>query len=206
MLKRNIKVITALLTVLTSLNISSFMTVHASSAEDISVVSQAPLGKNNNNKHHDYKSRLDNLVKDGVITQKQENAALDLIKSDDFREFMKKNHKCSKNKLNRLVENGTITKEQESSIRKVFSSSRSQGKNFRSSLDNGLDDLVNKGTINKQQKASVQNLLISCRKEHIDNLTVFFKHKFDTLVSNGTITQKQEEAIIKSLTTFKHTS
>lgn len=204
MLKRNIKIIAAL-TVLTSLNIS-FMTVHASSAKNISAISQTTLKKNSNHKHHDYKSRLDALVKDKVITQNQENAALDLIKSDDFREFMKKNHKCSKNKLNTLVENGTITKEQESSIKKVFSSSKKQGKNFRNSFDNGLDDLVNKGTINKNQKASVQNLLSSCRKEHIDNLIVFFKHKFDTLVNNGTITQKQEKAIIKSLTTFKHTS
>lgn len=52
----------------------------------------------------------------------------------------------------------------------------------------------------------MQNLFISCKKEHINNLTVFFKHKFDTLVNNGTITQKQEESIIKSLITSKHSS
>lgn len=205
MLKKNIKII-AILTILTSLNINC-MTVNASSIKNIYTVSEitTPL-KNSNHKHLDYKSRLDELVKNNVITAQQEDAALDLIKSNDFHEFMKKNHKCSKNKLDTLVEKGTLTKEQESSIKKVISSSKKQGKNFRSSFNSGLDELVNNGTITKEQKTEVENLFYSCRKEHINNLNTFFKQKFDTLVNNGTITQKQEEAIIKSLMPFKHNS
>lgn len=90
MLKKNIKIIAALtaLTILTSLNMSS-MTVYASSTKNISTMSETTI-KNNNHKHHDYKSRLDKLVKDGVITKEQGNSALTLIKSDEFHEFMKK--------------------------------------------------------------------------------------------------------------------
>ncbi|WP_123054645.1 hypothetical protein [Clostridium sp. JN-1] len=87
MLKRNIKLIAAL-TILTSLNMS-FMTVFALSSKSIPTISETTL-KNNNHKHHDYKSHLDKLVQGGVITEKQENAALNLIKSDEFHEFMKK--------------------------------------------------------------------------------------------------------------------
>ncbi|MBP2032206.1 competence protein ComGC [Clostridium algifaecis] len=201
MLKRNIKIIAAL-TILTSLNMN-FTIVHASSVKISSTISETTF-KNNNHRHHDYKPRLDKLVHDGVITEKQENAALNLIKSDEFHEFMKKNHKCSRNNLDALVKNGTITSNQETSIKKAFLSSKKQGKKFKTSFNNELDALVNKKIINEKQKTAVQNSFIACRKEHINNLTVFFKHKFDTLVNNGTITQKQEDAIIKSLITFKH--
>ncbi|UZQ49459.1 hypothetical protein [Clostridium kluyveri] len=205
MLKKNIKIIAAL-AILTSLNINC-ITVNASSAKNVSTVSEITTpAKNNDHKHLDYKSRLDELVKNNVITTQQENAALDLIKSDDFHKFMKKNHACSKNKLDTLVEKGTLTKEQKSSIKKVISSSKKQGKNFRSSINNGLDELVNNGTLTKDQKTEVEDLFRSCRKERIDNLNVFFKQKFDTLVKNGTITQQQEEAIIKSLIPFNHNS
>ncbi|MFL0194277.1 hypothetical protein ACJDU8_01600 [Clostridium sp. WILCCON 0269] len=205
MLKKNIKIISAL-TILASLNINC-MTVNASSAKNISTANEITTpSKNNARKHLDYKSRLDELVKNNVITAKQENAALDLIKPNDFHEFMKEKHKCSKNKLDNLVKNGTLTKEQESSIKEIISFSKKQGKNFRGSFNNGLDELVNNKTITKQQKTEVENLFRSCRKEHIENVNAFFKQKFDTLVKNGTITQKQEEAMIKSLMPFKHNS
>lgn len=205
MLTNNTRKIVALTIILTSLNINC-MAVHASSSESISTVNGITLLKNNCHKHLDYKSRLDELVKNKVITKEQENTALNLIKSDDFHEFMKKNHECSKNKLDTLVKNGTLTKEQELSIRKVISSSKNQKKNFKNSFNDGLNNLVKNGTITEKQKTEVENLFHSYRKEHIDNLNAFFKRKFDPLVSNRTITQKQEDAIIKSLMPFKHNS
>jgi polyhydroxyalkanoate synthesis regulator phasin len=108
--------------------------------------------------------------------------------------------------LDNLVKNGTITKEQETAVKKLFSISKKQGKNFRYSFNSGLNELVNKGILSKGQKNAVQNLLISCRKEHISNMTEFFRNRLDALVKKGTITQKQEESIIKDLTAFRHAS
>ncbi|MCD2347573.1 hypothetical protein [Clostridium guangxiense] len=206
MLKKNIKIIGALtaLNILISLNVG-YKSTYASSAKSTTSISGTTI-MNKNHKHHDYKSRLDKLANDNVINKKQEDAVLNLIKSDEFHQSMKKNHKCSKNKLNALVENRTITKTQESYIKQAFLASKKSGKNFKISFNNELDTLVNKKIINKNQKTAVQNLFDSCKKERISNLNVLFKRKFDVLVNNGTITQKQEEAIIRGLLNSKYNS
>ncbi|MCI1946545.1 MAG: hypothetical protein LKJ66_13840 [Clostridium luticellarii] len=204
MLKKTTGIIAGL-TVLILLNISP-TAVHAISPGNTSVMVQTTLKNSKKHNHPDYKSRLDQLVKDGKITKNQEDAVLDSIKPDDFHKFMKKKHKCSKNRLDNLVKNGTITKEQETAVKKLFSISKKQGKNFRYSFNSGLNELVNKGILSKGQKNAVQNLLISCRKEHISNMTEFFRNRLDALVKKGTITQKQEESIIKDLTAFRHAS
>ena len=65
----------------------------------------------NNKKNFDVKSHLDGLVKEGIITQAQENVAIQILSPTSEGSFQETKNKINV-KLDALVTSGTITRHQ----------------------------------------------------------------------------------------------
>ncbi|MBP2033289.1 competence protein ComGC [Clostridium algifaecis] len=222
MLKRNIKIISALALV-ASIG-TGFTTVNAASLSNNKTKAAYYANKDfkKGNSAHLLKTKLDALVKAGTITQDQETAALNLLTPS--KTIKQKSANSLKTKLDTLVKAGTITQDQETAIinskeqqeterkaemNKVKNMTQAERKAYFESKKtagktNFLDSLVTAGTITKDQETAIQNLLKPNKDANVgkEKFANFLKTKLDTLVTAGTITQDQETAIINSLTSF----
>ncbi|AZV58342.1 hypothetical protein [Clostridium sp. AWRP] len=230
MLKRNLKIVSALALVV-SIG-TGFTTVNAASLSNKTAKSVYCSSKNFKTKNNQnfLKTKLDPLVTAGTITQDQETAALNLLTSSKTNKKSNTQAKKEKTKdslkttLDSLVTAGTITKDQETAILNSSSQKKAEKKAemdkvknmtqaerkayFQSKKTarktNFLDSLVTSGTITKDQETAIKNLLTSNKNANIqakkEKSTTFLKTKLDTLVTSGSVTQDQETAIINALT------
>ncbi|WP_406543204.1 hypothetical protein [Clostridium ljungdahlii] len=201
MLKRNLKIISALALVV-SIG-TGFTTVNAASLSSNTAKSTYCSSKNfkTKNSKNFLKAKLDPLVTAGTITQDQETATLNLLtpsktdKKSNAQNFLK-------TKLDSLVTAGTITQDQETAVLNLFtpSSTNTGNKNTKNSLNSKLDSLVTAGTITQDQETAIKNLFTSNKDTQAkkEKSTNSLKTTLDSLVTSGTITQDQETAILNS--------
>lgn len=141
-------------------------------------------------------TKLDSLVKDGIITLNQEIAVKTVVTSEIDKDGDNKD--LLKNELDSLVAAGTITSNDETTIETAIS-------NGKGEIKTTLDSLVSAGTITSAKEIAIENILKSQNKgeekkvDHEDLL----KSKLDSLVSTRTITANQEAAILEALTSSK---
>lgn len=160
----------------------------------------------------DFKTKLDNLVTAGIITQNQETIILNLYYNNKIT-----TGETFKAQLGALVAAGTITTSQEYSILNVFTG---WGSNWKipapvkptipvsnvdtstptdysfSDFKTNLDNLVAAGTITQDQETTILNLYYNGQITKISN----FKTQLDILVTVGTITQNQEYSTLNAFT------
>ncbi|KNY29310.1 hypothetical protein [Pseudobacteroides cellulosolvens] len=128
---------------------------------------------------------LTNLVTDKTITSEQKTAIENAIKA------AREANKDIKEALDTLVKAGTITQAQEDAIIKAMPQGKGGPRGFHS---NKLVELVTAKTITSEQKTAIENAIKAAREANND-----VKEALDTLVKAGTITQTQEDAVIKAM-------
>ncbi len=144
------------------------------------------------------KSAVDGLVADSTITQEQADAILKACSQAGRRGPMR----IGRISIEGLVEEGKITQEQADTISSAIRSGFESGKSIRTTLD----ELVASGTITEAQKEAVLNytpdklviekpFILQQNGETADRPIVIQQDKLDGLVSKGTITKEQADAI-----------
>lgn len=184
MLKRNLKLLSALVVAVPLLLNTGVVAAHAANSyKDTTSNTRGAFNKpdfrgdfgKGNGQNEGFKTKLDTLVTAGTITEAQETAVLNLFTpstnngTDGNSQTKPGNPKDDfKTKLDTLVTAGTITEAQETSVLNLFTqpSNNNTARNSQGKQEKPIDD---------------------------------FKTKLDGLVTAGTITQDQETAILNVL-------
>jgi competence protein ComGC len=156
-------------------------------AQEDAVIKAMPMGRGGHNGFHG--NKLDELVTAKTITAEQKTAVENAVKTACEAK------KDVKEALDALVKAGTITQAQEDAVIKAMPMGRGGHNGFHG---NKLNELVTAKTITAEQKTAVENAIKGAREAKKD-----VKEALDALVKAGTITQAQEDAVIKAMPTGK---